>query len=151
MGPRMITVRETAGARTSLRVNDTTHELSLDSRLTLLDALRDVLGLTGTKKGCDQGACGACTVIIDGQRALSCLTLAAACEGQQVVTIEGLARGDELHPMQAFPFTHGLYRRGPVQVFVSQRGWDVHVSRATRHLKRAEHPAIEADTVVMII
>ena len=69
--------------------------------LTLLDALRDVLGLTGTKKGCDQGACGACTVIIDGQRVLSCLTLAAACEGQEIVTIEGLSKGDELHPMQA--------------------------------------------------
>ena len=101
MSPRVLTVRETVGVRTSLRVNDTTHELSVDSRLTLLDALRDVLGLTGTKKGCDQGACGACTVIIDGQRVLSCLTLAAACEGQHVVTIEGLARGDVLHPMQA--------------------------------------------------
>jgi xanthine dehydrogenase YagT iron-sulfur-binding subunit len=86
---------------TRLRVNDTTHEFSLDSRVTLLDALRDVLGLTGTKKGCDQGACGACTVIIDGQRGLSCLTLAAACDGQHVVTIEGLANGEELHPMQA--------------------------------------------------
>src|SRR4029434_2959220 len=85
----------------SIRVNDRLHELSLDSRVTLLDALRDVLGLTGTKKGCDQGACGACTVIIEGQRVLSCLTLAAACEGQHVVTIEGLAKGEELHPMQA--------------------------------------------------
>ena len=101
MTPRVLTARETVGVRTSLRVNDTTHDLSLDSRLTLLDALRDVLGLTGTKKGCDQGACGACTVIIDGQRVLSCLTLAAACEGQHVVTIEGLAKGGVLHPMQA--------------------------------------------------
>jgi xanthine dehydrogenase YagT iron-sulfur-binding subunit len=87
--------------KTNLRVNNTNHELSLDSRVTLLDAFRDVLGLTGTKKGCDQGACGACTVIVDGRRVLSCLTLAAACEGQHVVTIEGLAKGDELHPMQA--------------------------------------------------
>ena len=86
--------------KTSLRVNGTIQSLSIDPRLTLLDALRDVLGLTGTKKGCDQGACGACTVIIDGQRVLSCLTLAAACEGRSVTTIEGLARGDELHPMQ---------------------------------------------------
>ena len=92
---------EVIDVKTNIRVNNTTHELSLDSRLTLLDALRDVLGLTGTKKGCDQGACGACTVIIEGQRVLSCLTLAAACEGQHVVTIEGLAKGDELHPMQA--------------------------------------------------
>jgi len=87
--------------RTTLYVNNTTHELSVDPRLTLLDALRDVLGLTGTKKGCDQGACGACTVIVDGQRVLSCLTLASACESQHVITIEGLATGEELHPMQA--------------------------------------------------
>ena len=85
----------------NLRVNGTTRGLSIDPRVTLLDALRDILGLTGTKKGCDQGACGACTVVIDGQRVLSCLTLAAACDGQQIVTIEGLATGDELHPMQA--------------------------------------------------
>ena len=87
--------------KTNLLINNTIHHLSLDSRLTLLDALRDVLGLTGTKKGCDQGACGAYTVIIEGQRVLCCLTLAAVCEGQNIVTIEGLATGDELHPMQA--------------------------------------------------
>jgi xanthine dehydrogenase YagT iron-sulfur-binding subunit len=86
---------------TTLRVNGRTHELSIDSRLTLLDTLRDVLGLTGTKKGCDQGACGACTVIVDSQRVLSCLTLAAASEGRDVVTIEGLSTNGELHPMQA--------------------------------------------------
>src|SRR6476469_4473774 len=101
MSPRVLTVRETVGVRTSLRVNDTTHELSLDSRMTLLDVLREVLGLTGTKKGCDQGACGACTVIIDGQRVLSCLSLAAACNGHDIVTIEGLSKAEELHPMQA--------------------------------------------------
>jgi xanthine dehydrogenase YagT iron-sulfur-binding subunit len=86
---------------TRLRVNGSNRELSADSRVTLLDALRDVFGLTGTKKGCDQGACGACTVIIDGQRVLSCLTLVATCEGQDVITIEGLATAGELHPMQA--------------------------------------------------
>ncbi len=106
MSRPVVALRAAVGVRTRLRVNDTTHELTLDSRLTLLDALRDVLGLTGTKKGCDQGACGACTVIVDGRRVLSCLTLAAACEGQHVVTIEGLANGDELHPMQE-AFLHG--------------------------------------------
>ena len=92
---------EVTAVKTILRVNHTTHELLIDPRLTLLDALRDELGLTGTKKGCDQGACGACTVIVDGQRVLSCLTLAAECEGQHVVTIESLSSGGDLHPMQA--------------------------------------------------
>jgi xanthine dehydrogenase YagT iron-sulfur-binding subunit len=84
----------------TLRVNNATHEFTADSRLTLLDALRDTLGLTGTKKGCDQGACGACTVLIDGKRVLACLTLAATCDGRAITTIEGLARDGRPHPLQ---------------------------------------------------
>jgi xanthine dehydrogenase YagT iron-sulfur-binding subunit len=86
--------------RTTAQVNGSERKLESDARLTLLDALRDVLGLTGTKKGCDQGACGACTVLLEGRRVLSCLTLAAQCDGRQVTTIEALA-GDDLHPLQA--------------------------------------------------
>jgi xanthine dehydrogenase YagT iron-sulfur-binding subunit len=84
----------------ALRVNGLDHELRLDPRVTLLDALRDTLGLTGTKKGCDQGACGACTVLVGGKRVVSCLMLAAQCDGRDVTTIEGLARDGELHPVQ---------------------------------------------------
>ena len=73
---------------------------------TLLDLLREDLGLTGIKKGCDQGACGACTVLLDGRRVLSCLTLAAQCDGRKVTTIEGLTRDEELHPMQAAFLRH---------------------------------------------
>jgi xanthine dehydrogenase YagT iron-sulfur-binding subunit len=85
----------------SLRVNGASRSVTLDSRVTLLDTLRERLELTGTKKGCDQGQCGACTVIVDGRRVLSCLTLAATVEGREVTTIEGLAKGDQLHPVQA--------------------------------------------------
>jgi xanthine dehydrogenase YagT iron-sulfur-binding subunit len=81
-------------------VNGTTEGLDIDPRTTLLDALRDQLDLTGTKKGCDHGQCGACTVHVDGQRVLSCLTLAATLHRRTVVTIEGLADGDRLHPVQ---------------------------------------------------
>jgi xanthine dehydrogenase YagT iron-sulfur-binding subunit len=84
-----------------LKINGATKTLEIDSRVVLLDALRERLELTGSKKGCDQGQCGACTVIVDGRRVLSCLTLAASVEGREVTTIEGLAKGDELHPMQA--------------------------------------------------
>src|SRR5437588_4431817 len=85
----------------TLRVNGATYQLSVDTRTTLLDALRERLGLTGSKKGCDHGQCGACTVLLDGRRVLSCLTLAASMEGRNVTTIEGLAKPDgTLHPMQ---------------------------------------------------
>jgi xanthine dehydrogenase YagT iron-sulfur-binding subunit len=83
-----------------LLVNGRRSRLAIDPRVTLLDALREHLGLTGTKKGCDHGQCGACTVHIDGRRVLSCLTLAAAAQGRTITTIEGLATGDRLHPMQ---------------------------------------------------
>jgi xanthine dehydrogenase YagT iron-sulfur-binding subunit len=83
-----------------LEINGRTHDLDVEPRVTLLDALREHLGLTGTKKGCDQGQCGACTVHVDGQRVLACLTLAAQVEGGTVTTIEGLA-AETLHPVQA--------------------------------------------------
>ena len=87
--------------RVVLKVNGAARTLELDSRMVLLDALRERLELTGTKKGCDQGQCGACTVLVDGRRVLSCLTLAAQVEGKEVTTVEGLAKGEELHPVQA--------------------------------------------------
>lgn len=85
----------------TVNINGTDRALNLDTRVTLLDALREGLDLTGSKKGCDHGQCGACTVIIDGKRTLSCLTLAAMCDGKKVTTIEGLANGETLHPVQA--------------------------------------------------
>ena len=84
-----------------LSVNGQERELRMEPRVSLLDALREHLGLTGSKKGCDQGTCGACTVWVDGRRVLACLTLAATCEGREVTTIEGLSDDGSLHPMQA--------------------------------------------------
>jgi xanthine dehydrogenase YagT iron-sulfur-binding subunit len=95
-----------------LRVNGAARRLRVDSRVTLLDALRERLQLTGTKKGCDHGQCGACTVHIDGRRVLSCLTLAAMAQGKNVTTIEGLARGDDLHPMQQAFLDHDGFQCG---------------------------------------
>jgi xanthine dehydrogenase YagT iron-sulfur-binding subunit len=83
-----------------LKVNGQEKPLKVDSRVTVLDAVRDRLNMSGTKKGCDHGACGACTVLIDGKRVLSCLTLAVMAQGKEITTIEGLAHGDELHPVQ---------------------------------------------------
>jgi xanthine dehydrogenase YagT iron-sulfur-binding subunit len=96
----------------SLLVNGTVHAVHVDPRMTLLDCLRDVLGLTGTKKGCDHGQCGACTVHIDGRRANSCLALAAVQDGRAITTIEGLGSPDKLHPMQAAFVAHDAYQCG---------------------------------------
>ncbi|MFC3656650.1 2Fe-2S iron-sulfur cluster binding domain-containing protein [Xanthomonas hyacinthi] len=95
-----------------LQVNGQRHALQLDPRTTLLDALREHLALTGTKKGCDHGQCGACTVIVDGERRLACLTLAAQAEDAQITTIEGLADGERLHPMQAAFVQHDGFQCG---------------------------------------
>jgi xanthine dehydrogenase YagT iron-sulfur-binding subunit len=95
-----------------LRVNGSEHALTLEPRVTLLDALRERLHLTGTKKGCDHGQCGACTVLVNGRRVNSCLTLAVMHEGDDVVTIEGLARGGQLHPVQAAFLQHDGFQCG---------------------------------------
>jgi xanthine dehydrogenase YagT iron-sulfur-binding subunit len=95
-----------------LLVNGRPRQLTLDPRVTLLDALRDRLGLTGTKKGCDLGQCGSCTVHVDGRRVLSCLTLAASVDGRRVTTIEGLAHGDRLHPVQQAFIDHDAFQCG---------------------------------------
>jgi xanthine dehydrogenase YagT iron-sulfur-binding subunit len=97
----------------ALRVNGGERLVALDIRTTLLDALREHLGLTGSKKGCDHGQCGACTVLVDGRRVLSCLTLAASAEGRDITTIEGLAKPDgPLHPMQQAFIDHDAFQCG---------------------------------------
>ncbi len=97
----------------ALRVNGAERRVMIEPRVTLLDALREYAGLPGTKKGCDQGQCGACTVHIDGRRVLACLTLACQCEGREVITIEGLAGADgALHPVQAAFIEHDAFQCG---------------------------------------
>ena len=109
----------------SLMVNGAVHRLALDVRTTLLDALRDHVGLTGSKKGCDHGQCGACTVHVAGQRTLACLTLAVSVQGREVTTIEGLARADgPLHPMQQAFVDHDAFQCGyctPGQIMSADR------------------------------
>ena len=96
----------------TLRVNGATHELTLEPRVTLLDALREVIGLTGTKKGCDRGQCGACTVLVDGVRINSCLTLAIMHEGREITTVEGLAQDGRPHPVQQAFMDHDAFQCG---------------------------------------
>jgi xanthine dehydrogenase YagT iron-sulfur-binding subunit len=101
-----------AMAKVALDVNGRVHQLELDTRTTLLDALREGLHLTGSKKGCDQGQCGACTVLVDGRRVTSCLSLAVMQQGHKVVTIEGLGTPGKLHPMQAAFVKHDAFQCG---------------------------------------
>ena len=96
----------------TIRVNGEAHRLAIDTRTSLLDLLRERLGLTGAKKGCDQGQCGACTVLLDGRRVNSCLVLAVAHDGAEVTTIEGLADGDDLHPLQVAFVEHDAFQCG---------------------------------------
>ena len=98
--------------KVNLKINGKSHALDVDPRVTLLDALRENLQLTGSKKGCDHGQCGACTVLVNGRRINSCLTLAVMHEGDEITTIEGLAKGDELHPVQAAFIEHDGFQCG---------------------------------------
>ena len=110
---RDLNTRPATGERVvTLTVNGRSHTLRLDTRVTLLDALRDRLGLVGTKKGCDQGACGACTVHLDGKRVLACLTLAAQAEGRAITTIEGVSGADGPHPVQQAFMEHDGFQCG---------------------------------------
>ena len=101
-----------ASVSVTLRVNGQEHNLQLDPRVTLLDALREYIGLTGSKKGCDHGQCGACTVLVDGRRINSCLALAIAHQRAEITTIEGLGQGDQLHPMQSAFIEHDGFQCG---------------------------------------
>jgi xanthine dehydrogenase YagT iron-sulfur-binding subunit len=125
-------------AGVTLTINGVTHELTLDTRTTLLDLLREHLGLTGAKKGCDHGQCGSCTVLLDGRRIKSCLAFAVAHDGARITSIEGLADGDALHPVQAAFVEHDAFQCGyctPGQILSAvgmldeaRAGWPSHVT-----------------------
>src|SRR3954447_21560305 len=113
--PEVATLPETPGTEAqevTLNVNGRPYALKLEPRVTLLDALRETIGLTGTKKGCDRGQCGACTVLANGRRINSCLTLALAHQDEDITTVEGLARGGALHPVQAAFIEHDAFQCG---------------------------------------
>jgi xanthine dehydrogenase YagT iron-sulfur-binding subunit len=154
---------ETPTSRTqsiTLKVNGQSKALSLDTRTSLLDALRESMELTGTKKGCDHGQCGACTVLIDGRRVNSCLTLAFAAEGSDITTIEGLAThsdpkdASELHPMQAAFLEHDGYQCGyctPGQICSAVAAVEEHkrgdLSIVSLHTGEIEHPEMTDDEI----
>jgi len=110
--PVMAPIPAAPAQQVALNINGKTHQLSLEPRVTLLDALREYAGLTGSKKGCDRGQCGACTVLVNGRRINSCLTLAIAHEGDTITTIEGVAKGDQLAPIQAAFLEHDAFQCG---------------------------------------
>jgi xanthine dehydrogenase YagT iron-sulfur-binding subunit len=154
---------ETPGSKTqpiTLKVNGQSETLSLDTRTSLLDALRESMGLTGSKKGCDHGQCGACTVLIDGRRVNSCLTLAFAAEGSEILTIEGLAKNadpkdvSDLHPMQAAFLEHDGFQCGyctPGQICSAVAAIEEQkrgaLSIVSVHTGRSEHPAMTDDEI----
>lgn len=105
-------IKDVCMQKVALKVNGATHSVSLDTRTTLLDFVRHHLELTGSKKGCDHGQCGACTVLVNGERIKSCLTLAVMHDGDEITTIEGLAHGEELHPMQDAFIKHDGFQCG---------------------------------------
>ena len=139
-------------ANVALTVNGERHELDLDTRTSLLDLLREHLGLTGAKKGCDHGQCGACTVLIDGRRANACLALAVAHGGAEIVTVEGLAQNGSLHPLQAAFVEYDAFQCGyctPGQICSAigmlnevEAGWPSHVSRDV-----AADPSLDAHEI----
>jgi xanthine dehydrogenase YagT iron-sulfur-binding subunit len=139
-------------ATVTLFVNGEEHSLELDTRTSLLDLLREHLGLTGAKKGCDHGQCGACTVLTEGRRANACLALAVAQDGAEIMTIEGLAQNGSLHPLQAAFVEHDAFQCGyctPGQICSAigmlgevEAGWPSHVSRDV-----AAEPGLDADEI----
>ncbi len=144
-----------SGEEVAFSVNGSRKALGLDCRTTLLDALRDHLGLTGTKKGCDHGQCGACTVIVDGRRVLSCLTLAVTCADREVMTVEGLASETQLHPLQQAFIKHDALQCGfctPGQlcsmVALLEEARNGDVSYVTADVRGATGPVSLSDTEI---
>ncbi|MBB5059915.1 xanthine dehydrogenase YagT iron-sulfur-binding subunit [Granulicella aggregans] len=158
-----VSTAETPGSKTqaiTLKVNGKSASLSLDPRTSLLDALRESMDLTGSKKGCDHGQCGACTVLLDGRRVNSCLTLAFAAEGSEITTIEGLAKNadpkeiSDLHPMQAAFLEHDGYQCGyctPGQICSAVGAIEEHkrgaLSIVSLHTGKSDHPEMTDDEI----